>query len=117
MKKIILLSVLLITFNSSAQLGVCTIDPNDLEPIGQWFSVRGEDQENWIYYLNETSITESLLNSMLEPWGLTVLDGELDKDGDLYWFLDNENGYDSTVYLLRSFDEGGSYIYIYVEEN
>lgn len=51
--------------------------------------------------MNENDEIDRVLNEILEPWGLTTADVELDTDGDLFWVLDNDNGYYVTVYVGR----------------
>ena len=101
MKKIIATLILLHAFSASAQLGVTTIRNKDPFPIDQWFNFRGIKQKNKIYYYNEDSSADAVLNDLLEPWNLTVKDGELDEYEDLSWFLDNGNGYAASIYLTR----------------
>ena len=119
MKKIIATLLLLQAFSASAQLGVTTIKKiTDPFPIDQWFTIRGRKQENKVYYQNENSIVDSLLNDLLKPWDLTIQDGRLDEDEELYWYLDNDNGYSATVYLIRrSVDSDRSLIIIIVTED
>ena len=49
--------------------------------------------------MNENDEIDRVLNEIIEPWGLTTADVELDTDGDLFWVLDNDNGYYVTVYV------------------
>ena len=51
--------------------------------------------------MNENDEIDRVLNEILEPWGFTTADVELDTDGDLFWVLDNDNGYYVTVYVGR----------------
>ena len=101
MKKIILLSILFSTFSSSAQLGVVTIKTRDSIPYDQWYSYKGRKYEHRVFYLNEHNKVDRILNQLLSPWDLTIDDGQTDADGDLFWVLDNDNGYYVTVYVRR----------------
>ena len=101
MKKTILLSILLIAFNSSAQLGVISIKFRDPIPYDQWYSYKGRKFENKVFYLNETTEVEYVIDEILEPWGLDITDAEIDSDGAKYWVLDNNNGYYVTVWVER----------------
>ena len=64
MKKIIATLLLLQAFSATSQLGVTTIKSNDFTPIDQWFSLRGRRQENKVYYQNEDSIADTVLEAI-----------------------------------------------------
>ena len=114
MKKIIATLILLHAFNASAQLGVTTIRNKDPFPIDQWFNFRRIKQKSKIFYKNEDSIADAVLNDLLEPWDLTIQDGELDEYEDLYWILNNGNGYAATVYLIRGYEAPGESIIVII---
>jgi hypothetical protein len=117
MKVSILALLLSIALNSSAQLtpqlGIVTVK-NDM-PYGQWFTFRGgKNFENKVCFFDNQAHTEIVLLDLLEPWFLDMEDGEVDETGDLYWVVDNGNGYFATVYLNKVSDEN-SMIYIVVD--
>jgi hypothetical protein len=116
MKKLFLIAFLFLGFQSNAQIGVVTINENDSIPIGQWYNVSGDLYNNKVFYFNNNTETELILEEVLSPWGLYFEDGEIDEEGDFFWVVDNENGYTSTVYLIYD-DEEQSVITIVTEEN
>jgi len=115
MKKLILIAFLFLGFNSSAQIGVISISENDSIPYGQWYSIIGDAYTSKIFYYNDGVLVDATLSNLLRPWALGMDDAEVDEDGDLYWIVDNENGYTATVYLID--DEDNAIITIVTEEN
>lgn len=103
MKKILFSALLLFAANSNAQLGVTTIRPRKPVPIGQWYNVSAKWGNNRIFFYDLKANVDTLLNELLLPWNLSIANGESDEDGDLSWFLDNLNGYSTTIYRI---DEG-----------
>ncbi len=103
MKKILFSALLFFAANSNAQLGVTTIRPRKPVPIGQWYNVSAKWGNNRIFFFDLKANVDTLLIELLLPWNLSIANGESDEDGDLSWFLDNLNGYSTTIYRI---DEG-----------
>ncbi len=103
MKKILFSALLFFAANSNAQLGVTTIRPRKPVPIGQWYNVSAKWGNNRIFFYDLKANVDTLLIELLLPWNLSIANGESDEDGDLSWFLDNLNGYSTTIYRI---DEG-----------
>ena len=103
MKKIILALLLFIAFNGFAQLGVATIKSHERIPTDQWYRYSGHKFHNKIFYFNENDDVDRVLDEIIAPWNVSIDDGEVDSDGDLFWVLDNNNGYYVTVYVTRNF--------------
>jgi hypothetical protein len=93
--KLFILSIFLTTFLIvSAQVGIVTLDANpETVPLGQWYTIRSKDYDNWMAFVDKPEISDSILIEMLAPWELTFEEAEFDEQGDMYWLLDNANGY------------------------
>ncbi len=89
----------------SSQIGVLTLDSTDEVYYGQWYTLTGKEYKNQVYYYDKKEIVDSLVLELLKPWNLTLKDGKFDEEGDLYWFLDNGNGFDATVYITKKGDD------------
>ena len=111
MKTITLFLFMLFAEMASAQIGVVTIDEQDPYPIGQWFTLRGEENEGVIGYYSDILTIRAKLGRFLSDYGLTVNEGEMDEEGNLYWGLDNNNGFYVTLSLIL--DEDMAYLYVY----
>lgn len=103
MKKILFSALLFVAASSSAQVGITTVRPKDHIPIGQWYHVNAKWGKNRMFYYDLKSNTDTLLNQLLAPWELSLANGEKDDAGDLFWFIDNMNGYAASIYRI---DEG-----------
>lgn len=115
MKNLILLAFLFFGFKSSAQIGVVAINENDSIPYGQWYNIIGDAYNSKIFFYDDAVLVDATLSNLLRPWDLGMTDAEVDEEGDLYWVVDNENGYTATVYLIK--DGENSIITIITEEN
>jgi|LakMenEpi03Aug12_release.lakeMendotaPanAssembly.Ray.scaffolds.fasta_scaffold1333245_2 hypothetical protein len=116
MKKVVLSVLLFIALNSSAQLGIVTLDKKELAYYGQWYVINSKEFKDHLLYYDKTEIVDALLLTILEPWDLARIDAEKDEVGDLYWFVDNDNGFNATIYLIKM-DEHDSQIVIVTSEN
>ncbi len=116
MKKVVLSALLFIALNSSAQLGVITLNGKEQTYYGQWFVRNSKEYKDHLMYYDQSQIVDSVLLNILEPWELSRLDSKKDDDGDLYWVVDNENGFSATIYLIK-IDEKDSQIVIVTSEN
>ena len=103
MKKILFSALLLFAAKSYAQVGVTTLRPKEPVPIGQWHNVDAKWGKNRVFFYDLKANSDSILRQLLAPWELTIANGEQDEAGDLFWFVDNENGYSATIYRI---DEG-----------
>jgi hypothetical protein len=104
-KVILHYSFLLFPFFGSTQIGVLTLDSTDEVYYGQWYTLTGKEYKNQVYFYDKKEIVDSLVLELIKPWSLTLKDGKLDEEGDLYWFLDNGNGFDATVYITKKGDD------------
>lgn len=116
MKKVVLSALLFIALNSSAQLGIITLNGKEQTYYGQWFVRNSKEYKDHLMYYDQTEIVDSVLLNILEPWELSRLDSKKDDDGDLYWVVDNENGFSATIYLIK-IDEKDSQIVIVTSKN
>jgi hypothetical protein len=116
MKKVVLSVLLFISLNSNAQLGAITLNRKELPYYGQWFVINSKEYKDHLMYFDQTEIVDSLLLNILEPWELSRLDSQKDDDGDLYWVVDNDNGFSATIYLIK-IDEKDSQIVIVTSKN
>jgi hypothetical protein len=105
MKKICLTILLFIAFNGSTQMGVITISSDEFAPYNQWYSICEVGYENEIFYYNKNHLADAVLTNLLRRWGLNIMDGVVDEDGDLTWQLDYHNGYSATVFMIRIEDK------------
>jgi hypothetical protein len=103
MKKILFSALLFFAANSYAQVGITTVRTNKPVPIGQWYHVNARWGKNQLFFYDLKANTDTLLQQLLAPWELSIANGEKDDAGDLFWFIDNMNGYAATIYRL---DEG-----------
>ena len=102
MKNPIFIYLLFFTQILSAQVGIVTLDANpETVPLGQWYTIRSKDYNNWMAFVDKPEISDSILIEMLAPWELTFEEAEFDEQGDMYWLLDNANGYTATVYRVK----------------
>jgi hypothetical protein len=103
MKKILFSALLFLTANSYAQVGIITLRPKEPVPIGQWHNVDAKWGKNRVFFYDLKQNADSILQQLLTPWELTIANGKKDDAGDLFWFIDNDNGYSATIYRI---DEG-----------
>jgi hypothetical protein len=102
MRLFLLLIFLAFNHYSSGQVGIITLDANpETVPLGQWYTIRSKDYDNWMAFVDKPEISDSILIEMLAPWELTFEEAEFDEQGDMYWLLDNANGYTATVYRVK----------------
>ena len=116
MKKVVLSALLFIALNSSAQLGIISLNSKEPSYYGQWFVRNSKEFKDHLMYYDKTEIVDALLLTILEPWDLSLLDAKKDDDGDLYWVVDNDNGFNATVFLIKM-DEHDSQIEIVTSVN
>ena len=90
--------LLLFVFQTEAQVGVLTLKKRETPYYGQWFTVKG--QRDNMYLIEKEEFADAALFKLLSPYNQTIADGELDKDGDLYWEIDNLNGFYSIIYKI-----------------
>ena len=80
--KLFILSIFLSTFQIfSAQVGIVTLDANpETVPLGQWYTIRSKDYDNWMAFVDKPEISDSILIEMLAPWELTFEEAEFDDE-------------------------------------
>ena len=115
MKKVVLSVLLFFALNTSAQIGVLTLGEKELPYYGQWYTVDAKDYKNQVLFFDKIDIVDSLITELLKPWELELEDGEKDEDGDLYWLVDNGNGFNSSIYLV-DLEDGDAQIIIVTSE-
>jgi len=103
MKNILFSALLFFAANGYAQVGITTVKTNKPVPVGQWYHVNAKWGKNQLFFYDLKANSDTLLQQLLDPWELTIANGEKDDAGDLFWFIDNMNGYAATIYRL---DEG-----------
>jgi len=61
--KLFILSIILSTFQIlSAQVGIVTLDANpETVPLGQWYTIRSKDYNNWMAFVDKPEISDSIL--------------------------------------------------------
>ena len=91
---------------ANAQPGVLYIDNlEDPWPVAQTFVVL-HGQPDMLYFCAEESVSVAYLNELLSPYSVSLEDGEVEPDGDRLFYLDNGNGYSSTVLYYTIDGEG-----------
>jgi len=113
MKNLFLSMVLFMSTFSYSQVGVITINEDDLMPTDQWFVFRGEDNEDVVYYYNNLESCKGVINKLLEVYSLDFTDASIDEDGVLFWGLDHINGYASSIRFYPDKEDGQIIIYTY----
>jgi hypothetical protein len=106
MKKILFSALLFFAAKSYAQVGITTVRSKEPVPIGQWYHVNAKWGKDRLFYYDIPAKTDSIIQQLLAPWGLTIADGEKDDAGDLFWFVDNLNGYAATLFRV----DDGEYV-------
>ena len=105
--------VLLMSTFSYSQLGVITINEGDFMPIDQWYVLRGEDNEDVVYYYNNHESCKEVINKSLEDYSLDFNDADLEEDSVLFWSLDHLNGFASSIRFYPDEEDGVITIYTY----
>ena len=100
MKNLTLLILLVLTFSSSAQIGIITIKEKDPVYYDQWYTYK--KTHNMVWYCNTTPIVDSMINTLLEDYTISFDDGILDEDDMVFWQVDNDNGFTSRIYTVKS---------------
>jgi hypothetical protein len=102
MRFFLLLFILAFYHYSSGQVGIITLEANpETVPLGQWYTIKSKDYKDWMAFVDKPEISDSILIEMLAPWELTFEEAEFDEEGDMYWQLDNGNGYTATVFRVK----------------
>lgn len=104
MKKLILTLVLLLTtLVSNAQIGVITIKKNQTVPLNMWYTIDEKGRENNIYItFEDEDLAIYTLDYLLSHYDMDIeLPNDKDVDGDPYWSVEQENGYDSDIYYIK----------------
>lgn len=104
MKKLILtLIMLLTTLVSNAQIGVITIKKNQTVPLNMWYTIDEKGRENNIYItFEDEDLAIYTLDYLLSHYDMDIeLPNDKDVDGDPYWTVEQENGYDSDIYYIK----------------
>ena len=110
MKNLFLSIVLLMSTFSYSQVGVITINEGDFMPIDQWYVLRGEENEDVVYYYNRLEACIDAVNSLLESYTLDFINATIEEDGSMYWSLIHGNGFASSVGLYPDGEDGEIYI-------
>ncbi len=116
MKKVVLSLMLFVGIYSNAQLGIITLEKKENPFYGQWYVINSKEYKNQLFYFDKKEKVDSVLMSMLDPYDLKQSDARKDEAGDSYWVVDNDNGFNSTVYLVK-IDQNDSQIIIVTIEN
>ena len=91
---------------ANAQPGVLYIDNwEDPWPVAQTCVIL-YDEPDLLYFSAEESVSVAYLNELLSPYSVSLEDGEVEPDGDRLFYLDNGNGYSSTVLYYAIDGEG-----------
>ncbi len=80
---IICMLAVLIAGESFAQIGVVTLKIKEKYHFGQWFTVKGS--ENQLYLVDHEDYADLALSRLLSPYELSLDDGQEDKEGDLFF--------------------------------
>ena len=97
-------------------VGVITINVGDYMPVDQWYLLRGEENEDVIFYYNELETCKEVMDKLLEGYDITFEDGILNEDGSLAWVLIHLNGYTSTVWFHLRGSDALVTVYTYEDE-
>lgn len=116
MKKVLIAVALLLGINSNAQLGVYTLKAKEAPYYDVWYSIDEKEEKHHVRYLTKIDKVDDLLTNLLEPYGLSMSDSELDEEGDQYWVVDTENGFTAFVYRIE-LDEADAEIQIVLQVN
>jgi len=113
MKNLFLSMVLLVSTFSYSQVGVITINEDDFMPIDQWYILRGEDNENVLYYYNDLESCKEVIIKLLKGYTSDFNDADLEEDNVLFWSLDHLNGFASSIRFYPDEEDGVITIYTY----
>ena len=116
MKKVLIAVALFLGTNCNAQLGVYTLKEKEAPYYDVWYSIDEKEEHHHVRYLNKKEKVDELLVKLLEPYGLSISDSELDAEGDQYWVVDTENGFTAYVYRIE-LDDADAEIQIVLEVN
>lgn len=116
MRKAIFTFLLFVGTTCNAQVGIITMKKNELPYYSQWYVIDNKEFNNQLFYFDKEEMVDSLILELLKPWELTFDDSETDEDGDLFWTLDNDNGFTATLFK-RSWDEEDAQIIILTSIN
>ena len=107
MKTILTLITFLVAGASHAQLplGIRTISTKENKvPLAQFYTFRDKSYDHTILYTARKDDTDAVLETILANYDLTIEEGTEDEAGDLYWYIDTGNGFNSTVYRIVNGD-------------
>lgn len=116
MKKVLIAVALFLGTNCNAQLGVYTLQPKQDIYYDVWYTIDEKKDDHHLHYLSKIDKVDELLVKLLEPYGLSISDSELDAEGDQYWVVDTENGFTAYVYRIE-LDDADAEIQIVLEVN
>jgi hypothetical protein len=88
---------------SNAQIGVITIKKNQTVPLNMWYTIDEKGRENNIYItFEDEDLAIYTLDYLLSHYDMDIeLPNDKDVDGDPYWTVEQENGYDSDIYYIK----------------
>jgi hypothetical protein len=103
MKTIFTFFALILAGSIMAQIpiGIRTISPKeDKIPLGQFYNIRDKSFDHTIHYTALKDKTDAVLENILSTYDYSIEEGTEDEAGDLYWTIDNGNGFNSTIYRI-----------------
>jgi hypothetical protein len=98
---VLVVASVLLSLELSAQVGVITIDPkSETVPLGHWYVSSDKVLANHSFFYTDDNTASYMLSNILEEEGqsFNMPDG-VDDDGDNYWVVVWESGFESTIYL------------------
>jgi hypothetical protein len=98
---VLVVASVLLSLELSAQVGVITIEANAVNvPLGHWYVSKDKALENHAFYYIDEKTAAYMLSNILEEEGQSYNMPEgVDEDGDNYWVVVWESGFESTIYL------------------
>jgi hypothetical protein len=88
--------------HSFAQVGALTLNRRDAIYYGQWFTLKSN--KNQLFLIDDKNLADEALIRLLLPYDLSIEDGEIDKDGDLFWEIESNNGFMSKIFRINNFE-------------
>jgi hypothetical protein len=103
MRSVLLFTLTVLLVNSFyAQVGVLTLKKKDPIYYGQWFTLK--DTPNKIYLIDEPEYADLALERLLEPYELNIEEGRDHDNGGLFWVIESDNGFTSTIFRKKNAD-------------
>ena len=101
MRSVLLFTLTVLLVNSFyAQVGVLTLMKKDPIYYGQWFTLKGTPDK--IYLIDEPEFADLSLERLLAPYDLDIEEGRDHDNGGLFWVIDSDNGFTSTIFRKKN---------------